>query len=93
MRDNNLANTATDEILDALIWSVSNPLETWVLDYGASFHLCNKNDVMEHYTSGDFVKFYLTDDEPFEIIEKGGVRIKAPNGIVLQLRDVRHIPG
>ncbi|PKI33847.1 hypothetical protein CRG98_045765 [Punica granatum] len=35
---------------------------------------------------------YLTDDEPLEIAGKGDVRIKTPNGLVWQLRGVRHIP-
>ena len=41
------ANAATDEIADTLILSVSSPLETWVLDSGASFHSCSSDDVMK----------------------------------------------
>ncbi|PKI63637.1 hypothetical protein CRG98_015955 [Punica granatum] len=36
---------------------------------------------------------YLVDDEPLEIAGKGDVRIKTPNGLVWQLRGVRHILG
>ncbi|PKI50104.1 hypothetical protein CRG98_029500 [Punica granatum] len=35
---------------------------------------------------------YLTDDESLEIAGKGDVRIKTPNGLIWQLRGVRHIP-
>ncbi|PKI62303.1 hypothetical protein CRG98_017304 [Punica granatum] len=48
---------------------------------------------MENYTYGNFGKVYLADDEPMEIAGKGDVRIKTPNGLVWQLRGVRHIPG
>ncbi|CAM9000198.1 unnamed protein product [Rhodiola kirilowii] len=86
------ANAATEEIAKALILSVSSPLESWVLDSGASFHSCSNADIMKHYRSGDFGKVYLADDEPLEVVGKGDVQIKAPNGSVLQLHDVRHIP-
>ncbi|CAM8956737.1 unnamed protein product [Rhodiola kirilowii] len=86
------ANAATEEIAEALMLSVSSPLESWVLDSGASFHSCSNADIMKHYRSGDFGKVYLADDEPFEVMGKGDVQIKAPNGSVLQLHDVRHIP-
>ncbi|PKI42375.1 hypothetical protein CRG98_037233 [Punica granatum] len=36
---------------------------------------------------------YLANDEPLEITEKGDVRIKTLNGLVWQLRGMRHIPG
>ena len=86
------ANATADDIADALILSVSSPLEHWVLDSGASFH-SGSADVMKPYTSGSFGKVYLADDEPLEIVGKGDVRIKVSNGSMLELDDVRHVPG
>ena len=86
------ANVATDEIADALILSVSSPLKTWVLDFGASFHSCISADVMKQYTPSKLGKVYLADDEPLEIVGKGDVRIKTPNGSMIELHGVRHIP-
>ena len=83
----------TEEISDALILSVSSPLESWVLDSGASFHSCSDSSIMESYTSGDFGVVYLADDEPLKIVGKGDVKIKNPNSAEWKLSDVRHIPG
>lgn len=92
-KDNKSANAAADDFGDALVLSISSPLESWVLDSGASFHSCSNAEVMEHYISDDFGQVYLADDEPLKIVGKGDVRITTPNGSVLQLNGVRHIPG
>ena len=82
----------TEEISDALILSVNSPMESWVLDSGASFHSCPSREVMENYISGDFGMVYLADDEPLKIVGKGDVRVKTRNGLVWKLQNVRHIP-
>ncbi|CAM8883282.1 unnamed protein product [Rhodiola kirilowii] len=88
-----LGSATTEDIVDALILSVKDPVEAWVLDSGASFHSCSSGGIMENYISGDFGKVYLGDVEPLEVAGKGDVRIKTPDGSILQLRGVRHIPG
>ena len=82
----------TEETTDALVLSVSSPLESWVLDSGASFHSCSDSSIMESYTSGDLGVVYLADDEPLRIVGKVDVKIKTPNGAEWKLCDVRHIP-
>lgn len=72
--------------------SVSIPLESWVLDSGASFHSCSNAEIMERYTFGDFEEVYLVYDEPLRIVGEGDDWITTPNGSVMQLHDVRHIP-
>jgi transposase InsO family protein len=86
-------NATMEDHGDALILSLGSQLESWVLDSGASFHSCGDAEIMEHYTSGSFGKVYLADDEALEIIGKGDVRVKTPNGSTLTLHGVRHIPG
>ncbi|CAM8913540.1 unnamed protein product [Rhodiola kirilowii] len=88
-----LGSATTENIADALVPSVKDPLETWVLDSGASIHCCGNADILEHYTSGKFGKAYLANNEPLEIVGKGDIQVKAPDGFMLQLRGVRHIPG
>ncbi|KAL2230807.1 UNVERIFIED_CONTAM: Retrovirus-related Pol polyprotein from transposon TNT 1-94 [Sesamum indicum] len=87
------ANAATEEITDALLLSVSSSSDDWVVDSGASFHLCSNKDIMEPYTSCDFGLVYLGANKPLKIVEKGDVRIKSTNGSCWTLHDVRHIPG
>lgn len=68
-----------DDMSDALILSVSSPMESWILDFRALFHSCPSFEIMENYISGDFGLVYLTDDEHLKIIGKEDVWVKMPN--------------
>lgn len=83
----------TEEAGDAMILSINSPIESWILDSGASFHSTPCREIMENYVSGDFGKVHLADDEALKIVGKGDVRLKLPNGTAWKLQGVRHIPG
>ena len=83
----------TDEAGDAMILSVNSPIESWILDSGASFHATPCQEIMENYVSGDFRKVHLADDETLKIVGKGDIRLKLPNKTTWKLQGVRHIPG
>lgn len=90
--ENDAANAVTDELQDALLLSVDSPIDSWVLDSGASFHTTAHREIMEHYVTGDFGKVYLADGEALDIVGMGNVRIKLPNGSVWLIQKVRHVP-
>ncbi|KAE8706762.1 Retrovirus-related Pol polyprotein from transposon TNT 1-94 [Hibiscus syriacus] len=92
VRDLESANV-TEETGDAMILSVNSPIESWILDSGASFHSTPCREIMENYVSGDFGKVYLADDETLKIVGKGDIRLKLPNQTTWTLKGVRHIPG
>jgi hypothetical protein len=48
-------------VQDALLLSVDSPLDSWVLDLGASFHTTTIREILENYVAGDFEKAYLAD--------------------------------
>ncbi|KAL5750844.1 hypothetical protein ACOSP7_005117 [Xanthoceras sorbifolium] len=83
----------TEEAGDAMILSVNSPIESWILDSGASFHATLCREIMENYVSGNFGKVHLADDETLKIVGKGDIRLKLPNGSTWKLQGVRHIPG
>ncbi|KAL5761870.1 hypothetical protein ACOSP7_018134 [Xanthoceras sorbifolium] len=83
----------TEEAGDAMILSVNSPIESWILDSGASFHATPCREIMENYVSGNFGKVHLADDETLKIVEKGDIRLKLPNGSTWKLQGVRHISG
>ncbi|KAE8735455.1 hypothetical protein F3Y22_tig00000340pilonHSYRG00428 [Hibiscus syriacus] len=83
----------TDETGDAMILSVNSPIESWILDSGASFHSTPCQEIMENYVSSDFGKVHLADDETLKIVGKGDIRLKLPNQTTWKLTGVRHIPG
>ncbi|KAL5826235.1 hypothetical protein ACOSQ4_018032 [Xanthoceras sorbifolium] len=83
----------TEEAGDAMILSVNSPIESWILDSGASFHATPCREIMGNYVNGNFGKVHLADDETLKIVGKGDIRLKLPNGSTWKLQGVRHIPG
>ena len=83
----------TEEVGDAMILSVNSPIESWILDSGASFHATPCQEIMENYVSGDFGKVHLADDETLKIVGKGDIRLKLPNQTTWKIQGVRHVPG
>ena len=79
--------------MDALILSVNNPTESWILDSGASFHSSPSKELFQNFKSGNFGKLYLADNKGLEIEEKGDVCIKTTSGNQWTLEDVRYILG
>ena len=67
---------ATEEVYDALLLSVESPLDSWVLDSGASFHTTPIREVLENYMAGDFEKVYLADEMTLDVVGLGNVHIK-----------------
>ena len=90
--DNDSVNSAED-IGDSLILSVKSPVESWILDSGASFHLSPSKELLQNFKSGNFGKVYLADNKALEIERKGDVCIKTTSGNQWTLEDVRYIPG
>uniref|UniRef100_A0A2N9IPG8 Integrase catalytic domain-containing protein n=1 Tax=Fagus sylvatica TaxID=28930 RepID=A0A2N9IPG8_FAGSY len=90
--ENDSANVVTEEVHDALLLSVDSPIESWVLDSGASFHTTAHQEIIQNYVAGDFGKVYLADDEALDVVGMGDVRITLPNGSVWLLQKVRHVP-
>ncbi|VFR02734.1 unnamed protein product [Cuscuta campestris] len=90
--DGDSVNSAED-IGDALILSVDSPVESWILDSGASFHSSPSKELFQNFKSGNFGKVYLADNKALVIEGKGDVSIKTPTGNQWTLKDVRYIPG
>jgi hypothetical protein len=49
---------------DALILSIDNIYESWVVDLGASFHATPHRKHFLDYVQGDFGQVHLGDDVP-----------------------------
>ncbi|WVY99055.1 hypothetical protein V8G54_031206, partial [Vigna mungo] len=85
----NVASTSRGE--DALICSLENKEESWVLDSGASFHATSQKEFFENYVPGNLGKVYPGNEQSSEIAGKGAVKIKLDES-VWELKNVRHIP-
>lgn len=86
--------TNTTEVdSDALVLSVTQcPLESWIVDSGASFHSTANQGIMVNYRQGNFGRVLLADDEPLAIVGRGDMMVTLANGGTWTLRNVRHIP-
>jgi hypothetical protein len=82
---------ATEEVHDTLLLSIDRPLDSWVLDSGASFHTTLIREVLENYVVGDFGKVYLADGTALDVVGTGNVRIRVHSDSVWKLQKVRHI--
>jgi hypothetical protein len=88
---NQEANVTGDVLQDALILSIDNIFESWVVDSGASFHATPHRKHFLDYVQGDFGQVHLGDDAPCKIVGMGKVKIKQRNGNQWLLKEVRHV--
>jgi hypothetical protein len=89
-KESDSANVVADG--EALILSVDSPLDSWVLDSGASFHTTAIREILENYVSGDFGKVYLADGTALDVVGIGNVKIRIHADSVWKLQKVRHVP-
>ena len=79
-KDDDCANLASEGADDAFVCCVDSPIESWILDSGASFHSTSCKELLHNYVAGKYGKVYLADNEPLEIIGKDEVHIRTANG-------------
>jgi hypothetical protein len=89
---NQEANVTGDVLQDAMILSVDNISESWVVDSGASFHATPHRKHFLDYVQGDFGQVHLGDNKPCKIVGMGKVKIKQQNGNQWLMKEVKHAP-
>ena len=77
---------------DALILSIDNISESWLVDSEASFHATPYRKHFLDYVRGDFGQVHLGDEAPCKIVGMEKVKIKQRNGNQWLLKEVRHVP-
>jgi hypothetical protein len=89
---NEEANVTSDVLQDALILSIDNISESWVVYSEASFHATPDRKHFLDYVQGDFGQVHFGDDAPCKIVGMRKVKIKKSNGNQWLLKEVRHVP-
>jgi hypothetical protein len=64
----------------ALIISLDNIIESWVVYSRNLFHATSHRKYFQYYVQGDFGQVYLGDDGACQIVGMGKVQIKEKNG-------------
>ena len=75
----------------ALVLSLENIIDAWVVDSRASFHATPDRKHFHDYVQGNFGQVCLGDYKPCKIIGMGIVFIKQNNGSQWILKEVRHV--
>ena len=78
---------------DALILSIENIINYWVVDSGASSHATPHRKHFHDYVQGNFGQVCLGDERPLDIIGKGKVMINLENGNQWLSKYVNHVVG
>ena len=91
-KDDDSANSASEDVKDALICCVDSPIESWILDSSATFLSTSCRELLHNYVARKYGKVYLADSEPLEIIWKCEVHIRTTNRTQWKLQEVKHVP-
>ena len=79
-----------DEVLS--ICNIYECNEEWLLDSGASHHICPHKDWFAFYQTVNDGIVLLGDNHSCKIVGVGSVKIKMFDGFIRPLTDVRHVP-
>jgi hypothetical protein len=79
-----------DEVLS--ICNVSHYHEEWLLDFGASHHMCPHRSWFSSYQVVDGGIVLMGNNVPCKTVGVGSIKIKMFDGIVRTLTEVRHVP-
>ncbi|KAH9679155.1 hypothetical protein KPL71_026007 [Citrus sinensis] len=64
----------------------------WVLDSGCSFHMCPNKNLFTNYETCDGGIVVMGNDSSCRVVGRGSIRLKMFDGMIRELRDVRHVP-
>ena len=78
-----------DEVL--IVCNISKYNEEWILDSGASHHICPHKDWFDPYQIVNDGIVLLGDNHSCKIVGVGSVKIKMFDGVIRTLIDVRHV--
>ena len=67
---------------DVLLLSLESVDESWVLDFGASFHATPHRGYFIDYVKGDFGLVYLGVMNPVKLLEREKLRLSCRMGII-----------
>ena len=64
----------------------------WFLDSGCSFHMCLNKNLFTNYETCDGGIVVMGNDSSCRVVGRGSIRLKMFDGMIRELRDVRHVP-
>ncbi|VFR00914.1 unnamed protein product [Cuscuta campestris] len=83
-------SSASDEEVTLTCFEESN-VDSWVMDFGASFHATHSGEALQNLVIGDFGKVRLADDSALDVTSMGDIVLMTPVGF-WTLKDIRVVP-
>ncbi|TXG57032.1 hypothetical protein EZV62_018345 [Acer yangbiense] len=93
--DGDRVSAVTDDFLvvyDDDVVNLACHETSWVIDSGASIHATSQRDFFASYTSGDFGDVKMGNNGVAKAVGMGDVCLETNNGMMLLLKNVKHIP-
>ncbi|TXG70578.1 hypothetical protein EZV62_005513 [Acer yangbiense] len=93
--DGDRVSAVTDDFLvvyDDDVVNLACHETSWVIDSGASIHATSRRDFFASYTSGDFGDVKMGNNGVAKAVGMGDVCLETNNGMMLLLKNVKHIP-
>ena len=84
-----IAEDSADE--DLLVCCTDSSVDSWVMDYGASFHATKNSETLPNLVIGDFGKVRLADNRTLKVTGMSDIVLKTLVGF-WTLKDVRVVP-
>ena len=85
------ANVAYQTDYEALLLSLEDKVDAWVIDSRALFHATSKRELLDSYVKNDLGTVYLGDDELCTISEKGDGELRLETLLSPMLNDIQHV--
>ncbi|KAL1197963.1 Retrovirus-related Pol polyprotein from transposon TNT 1-94 [Cardamine amara subsp. amara] len=70
----------------------THAFDVWVLDTGASYHMCPRREWFETYTIVDGGNIKMANSSVSKVAGIGSIKIRTHDGRFVTLNDVRHVP-
>lgn len=93
-KDTTVVVTINEDVLlcvEGYCLHVNDSIITWIIDSGASFHVCSNIDLFVNYKDCDFGITKMGNTSQSKIVGIGDIYFQTELGCLLMLKDVRHI--
>ena len=66
--------------------------DVWVLDFGASYHICPRREWFTTYEQVDGGSISMANSSVCKVVRTGSIKIRTHDGSFCTLNEVRHVP-
>ena len=80
-----------EDVRNLLVCCAESSVDSWVMDFSASFHVTTNSEALQNLVIGDFGKVRLADNRTLKVTGMGDIVLKTPVGF-WTLKNVKVVP-